>query len=218
MTSTFTAQRLDPADVTASRFATRHPRAYETAGFQSLKADIAHAGGNDQAIKVRALLNLEKEGVRYEIVFGHRRHRACLELGLPVNAVVEPFMTDAQLHAEMERENRYREDLSPWELGRRYLTALDAGLYPSMRQMAAQLGIDCSAVSKAMGLAKLPLEVVDAFSSPVDLQLRWSTALADAMALDPAGVIERARTIRAMHKRPAASAVFSMLVSKRKMP
>lgn len=218
MTSTLTAQLLDPATIISSRWATRHPGSYDTAGFQNLKADIANAGGNDQAIKVRPLIDSKEGGALYEIVFGHRRHRACLELGLPVNAVVVPFMTDVQLHAAMERENRYREDFSPWELGRRYLAAMDASLYPSLRQMAAQLGVDCSVASKSMTLARLPSEVVDAFSSPLELQLRWSTAFADAIARDPAGVLERARTIRAMHKRPASSAVFSMLVSKRKMP
>lgn len=218
MKSTLTAQLLDPATIAASRWTTRHPSSYETVCFQNLKEDIAHAGGNDQAIKVRALSNLEKEAVRYEIVFGHRRHRACLEVGLPVSAVVEPFMTDVQLHAEMARENRYREDLSPWELGRGYLSALDGGLYPSMRQTAAQLGIDCSAASKSMTLARLPAEVVDAFPSPRDLQLRWATALANALAVDSEGVLKRARTIRSTHRRPAAAAVFSMLVSKRKMP
>jgi hypothetical protein len=31
---------------------------------------------------------LAGDATRYEIVFGHRRHRACLELGLPVLAVL----------------------------------------------------------------------------------------------------------------------------------
>ncbi|MBK9363084.1 MAG: hypothetical protein IPM99_19260 [Rubrivivax sp.] len=81
------------------------------------------------------------------MVFGHRRHRACLELGLPVQAMVVD-MYDQQLFEAMERENRARKNLSAWEQGTMYRRALDEGLYPSQRRLAESLGVDISLVSR----------------------------------------------------------------------
>ena len=88
----------------------------------------------------------------YEIVYGHRRHRACLDLGLPVLAVVEE-VGEQQLFEQMERENRARADLSAWEQGMMYARALDQGLYPSNRQLAQAIGRDLGDVGKALSLA-----------------------------------------------------------------
>jgi ParB family chromosome partitioning protein len=92
-----------------------------------------------QAIKVRPL----KPGgeFKYEVVFGHRRHRACLELGLPVLAVVDN-LGGVELFVQMDRENRSRKNLSAWEQGMMYLRALENGLFPSNRQLAEKVGVD----------------------------------------------------------------------------
>ena len=105
---------LDASQIKPSPLANRHPRSFEGPEYERLKADIALAGGNVQPIKVRPTGTDGKDG--YETVFGHRRHRACLELGMRVLVVVEP-LSDAELFAQMDRENREREDLSPYELG-----------------------------------------------------------------------------------------------------
>jgi ParB family chromosome partitioning protein len=84
--------------------------------FAALKAEIASAGRNVQPIKVRPPSGGKEKGCEFEVACGNRRHRACLELGLPIAAVVES-LTDAELFAEMNREDREREDLTPWEQG-----------------------------------------------------------------------------------------------------
>lgn len=67
-------KKLDPATVVPSRWANRHDASFSTPDFIRFKADIEHAGGNVQPIVVRPL---DADGQGYEIVFGHRRHRAC---------------------------------------------------------------------------------------------------------------------------------------------
>ena len=79
-------KKLDPQSVLPSRWANRHPDSFSTAEFARLKQDIELAGGNVQPISVRALSD---QPGKYEIVFGHRRHRACSELGIPVLATVD---------------------------------------------------------------------------------------------------------------------------------
>lgn len=206
-------RRLDPAEIGPSDWANRSEGAYATADFAELKKEIAHAGGNVQPIKVRPKTMSDGGKIKWEIVFGHRRHRACLELGVPVLATIEAHMTDQQLYIEMERENRDRKDLSAWEQGTMYARALERGLFASNRQLAAALDLDLSLVGKAIALAKLPDEVVAAFASPLDLQFRWAAPFKEALQKDPDGLLERARRITQSPTRASAAQVFAALVA-----
>ncbi len=197
-------------DVTTSRFANRHADSFSSKDFEGLVAEIASAGGNVQPVKVRPLA-VAREGARYELVYGHRRLQACRRLGLPVLAMVDNI-DDRALFAEMERENRGRQNLAPWEQGLMYRRALDEGLFASMRQMAELLGANVSAVSRALALASLPEHVVLAFRSPLELQFRWAKPLGDALAADPKGVQSRAQIARGWVPRKPASDVFRFLV------
>lgn len=208
-------RKLDPATVKASRWANRHAASFQTDDFQQLKAEIAAAGGNVQPIKVRPapVLNgsTPEPGVAFELIYGHRRHRACAELGIPVLATVEEA-SDVSLFEQMERENRGRKNLSAWEQGTMYRKALDDGLYNSLRRLAEGLGVDVSLVSKSVSLARLPEAVVAAFPSPLDIQFRWAAPLAEALQKDPEGTLNRAKAIASEGGALGAAAVFNRLV------
>jgi ParB family chromosome partitioning protein len=201
---------IDPALVIRSRYANRHESSFQGADFERLKREIMEAGGNVQPVKVRAI-NTE-EGERFEIVFGHRRHEACRQLGLPVLAVIDN-LDDRSLFIEMERENRERADLSPWEQGVMYERALEQGLFASNRQLASALGIDHSNLGKSLALARLPSEVVTAFATPLDIQLRWAPVLNKALTQDEEGVLTRARELAQSRGLRGAKAVLSYLVA-----
>lgn len=199
---------MDPKSIRPSGWMNRHQKSFETPAFQALKADIALAGGNVQPIKVRGIAGRSGE---YEVVFGLRRHRACLELGLPVRAVVVEI-DDTALFAEMDRENRLREDLSPYETGLHYRAALDRKLWPSARKMAEALGVSPGLISQALVLAGLPTAVVGAFSTPLDIQYRWGRALAERLQADPDGVLARARALAEREEKPSAADTFNSLM------
>lgn len=206
-------RKLDPKNVRPSQWANRDETHFATEAFGRLKREIESAGGNIQPIKVRTVpVSADGKGP-WEIVYGHRRHRACLELGLPVLAMIEPTMKDADLFVEMERENREREDLSAWEQGVMYMRALERGLFPSAKQLAAAIDRDMGNISKAMALAKLPADVVRAFGSPLNLQFRWATALKDAHQRDPEKLIATALELRDRTPTPAPAEVFATLTS-----
>ena len=207
---------LDPQSVRRSAWANRVEAEFSTPEFQLLKDEIASAGGNVQPIMVRAIQGVAEvfdgQTPCHEIVFGHRRHQACLELGLAVNAVVAANMDDKALFEAMDRENRSRKNLSAWEQGRMYDEAIKKGLYPSLRRLAESLGVNLSDASRAVQLAKLPKEIVGAFATPLDLQVRWAKPLADALQRDPDGVLSRARALGLQPGKPAAAAVFDRLL------
>ena len=209
---------LDPQWVRPSRWANRHEHSYADAEFSVLKEDIAAAGVNVQPICVRPVKTEVLNGSTpegqpaYEVVFGHRRHRACLELGIQVQAMVAD-LDDRTLFETMERENRARKSLSAWEQGAMYRRALDEGLYPSQRRLAEAVGVDVSLISKSLSIARLPDAVVSAFSSPLDIQFRWAQPLADALQKDPEGVLARAQQIRKAGGAGTAAQVFATLVT-----
>ena len=198
---------LDPLKVVPSKWANRHPASFEDADFAALKDEIQQAGGNVQPIKVRPAGDGEE---RFEIVFGHRRHRACLELGLRVNAMIEA-VSELELFEQMERENRGRKNLSAWEQGCMYRQAIDLGMFASQRKLSEKLGIDLSMVSKSIALARLPVQVIAAFASPLEIQYRWAQPLSEAVQKDPDGVLARAKELATRTDRPAASQVVAVL-------
>lgn len=170
---------LDPKTIHASKWANRQDFGDES--FAELKSLISEAGGNTQPIKVRPAA----EGDGYEIVFGHRRHRACLELELPVNAIVDSEITEQGQFVQMDQENRARKNLSPWEQGVWYKRALDDQLWPSQNAMAKACGLSQGNISSALLVAELPEEVIAAFPTPHDIQFQAARKLA--------GVVKKAR-------------------------
>ena len=199
---------LDPTTIKPTRWVNRHEASFTTPAFASLKASIELAGGNTQPILVR-----EGQAGQYEIVFGHRRHRACIELGLPVLAVLwDRPMADADLFLSMDRENRERADLSPFEQGASYSVAINSGLFPSMRRLAEALGVSHTWVRKAMMVAQLPSVVVDAFSSPIEIQPKHAEQIMAAMEVNREAVLTRAEQLRMSASRASPSQVVDHLI------
>ena len=204
-------RELDPKLVVRSKFANRHELNFGGAEFLQLKEEISNAGKNIQPIKVRPLKTKSGEGA-YEIVYGHRRHEACLQLGIPVHALIDN-LDDQSLFVEMDRENRARKDLSAWEQGTMYKRALDQGLFPSNRKLADAIGVDLSALGKALTLAQLPDEIIAAFESPMDIQYKFAKPLRDALDTDLKGCIERAKKIASIVPKLKANEILSFIIT-----
>ena len=203
-------RRLDPASVLPSRWANRHADSFSNAEFVGLKQDIERAGGNVQPISVRPLA--EQAG-RYELIFGHRRLRACVELGIPVLAMIDTApISDAELFAAMDRENRERADLSPYEQGAMYRRALDEKLYPSNRRLAETLGVSHTWVANVLMVADLAPPLVDCFRSPLEIQHRHARQINAALVLDRKGVLRRAEKLRQQARALPAATVVAALV------
>jgi ParB family chromosome partitioning protein len=202
---------IDPARIRPSRFANRHDLSFESAEFTQLREEIASAGRNVQPIKVRSIGQGGAAKAEFEVVFGHRRHRACLELGMPVAAIVAD-LNDQQLFAEMDRENRARQNLSAWEQGTMYKRALESGVFSSQKVMAGALGVDQGNISKAVQLASLPDDLIAAFSSPLELQYRFAPLLKTALDKDQARVLAVAQELSLLRPRLPVAQVMARLL------
>lgn len=185
-------KKIDPTLISNSRFANREEDSFSTYEFVQLKEEIKAADGNIQPIKVRPIPGTLPQS--YEIVFGHRRHRACLELGIPVLALIES-LSDTALFEEMERENRNRENLRPYEQGRMYQKALSEGLYRSQRSLGEALQLQSGNISVAINIFNLPSFVLEAFPSKLDIQYKWHPLIASALKEWPDLVQNEAKLI-----------------------
>jgi len=191
-------RHLDPKTIRASRWANRHQDSFQNPEFDSLRDEIQHAGGNIQPILVRPLETPDGPFL-YELAFGHRRHQACLALGLPVLSMIRT-MSDQELFSAMDRENRERKDLRPYEQGVAYRRAIDEGLFTSLRKLAADLGVSPSTVSTAIQLASLPEAILQAFNSRLDIQYRWVAPLLERFEKAPAELDARIKALGRPHK------------------
>jgi ParB family chromosome partitioning protein len=204
------AKKLDPKRIRASAWANRHEATYATPEFIRFKEEIEHAGGNVQPILVKP------DGDEYELIFGHRRHRACLEAGLPVLALIwSNEVSDLELFTLMDRENRERADLSAWEQGAMYRRALEAGLFPSQRRLAESIGVSHTWVRKAVSVAELPEPIVQCFKTPLELTFRYAEEIGAALEADRKAVMRRAEKLR-QSDRMSGSSVVAALVGKQR--
>ncbi|MRD49374.1 ParB/RepB/Spo0J family partition protein [Caenimonas koreensis DSM 17982] len=203
------SKMVDSATVGVSAYANRHEDEFSTPEFASLRDQIQNAGRNVQPIMVRGVKG--RGSVQFEVMFGHRRLRACQDLGIPVWVVVVEA-SDQELFLAMDMENRERKNPSPFELGESYRRALHNELFPSLRALASRLHLDSGYVTRAYAIATLPPEVLDAFSSRTEIQFRWGKELSDKLQQDPEGVIKRALEIKAAGQKYGPSDVLARLL------
>lgn len=217
--------QLDPKLIEPSRFANRLEESFASKDFALFKEEIVAAGGNVQPIKVSAIPGTTPQ--RYSIIFGHRRHRACLESALPVNAIIEN-LDDRTQFVEMDRENRGRKDLSCYEQGIWYVRAITPvtqltpsgeagwGIFANKNDLARALGLDKGNVTKACQVAELPGAVLDAFPARNEILFNWATALNAEATRDKPALIGRANAIQRRRNQGemiSSKEVFSELVS-----
>lgn len=207
-------RELDANTIRPSSFANRDEKHFSTEIFAEFKQQIAICGINTQPILVRPITkrgDVEEgaEKYEYEIVYGHRRHRACLELGIAVRAEIR-HVNDITLFAAMTTENLNREDLSAWELGRHFSRALEQKLYQTHQQIAAAHGINRSTVHRYLVLFNLPIAVLDAFPSKLEIQFAWIDALQQAVEQRRDQVIRTANALKHFKDLPAAK-IFAKL-------
>lgn len=183
---------IDPNLIIRSKWSNRLEQSYQNQDFTNLKTEIANSKGNIQPIKVRPLAG--SPGM-FEIVFGHRRHQACLETGNQVLAIIED-VNEESLFIEMDRENRQRADLRPYEQGVMYKRAIDEGMFKNSNSMSLAIGVDASNIRKAIAMAELPDPILDAFESRMDIQYAWSNKLNFLLKKNPNDVLTKASEIR----------------------
>ncbi len=122
----------------------------------------------------------------YEVIVGTRRHWSIAWLRAnsypDMRFVAQVAILDDEAAFRLaDLENRARADVSDLERARNYLDALRAHYGNHQARMAERLRLSKGWLSKMLKVAALPDEVIAAFASPADIQLKPGYALAQAM-------------------------------------
>jgi ParB family chromosome partitioning protein len=209
--------RLDPGSIGLTEFANRNELSLSTKdeSFRDFKESI-RVRGQDTPVRVRPAAS--PSNTAYELVEGHRRHAAILQLnkeidgGFPILARLDAKACDAKdLVLKMYRENAERKDLSPHETGGMFAQWLRLGLYNSQRELSAAARLHESTVGQYIAIAELPAEVIAAFRDPRTISLRWSKDLAKACRDRLKIVLARAAKLAKAEPPPPAEAVYRAL-------
>ena len=210
--------KLDPKRVRATEFINRDERAFleNDPKFIELK-DSLRAHGQEQPIRVRPLH--DDPSADFEIVSGHRRHRASLALdsereeGFPLFALLDAKASESRdLVLKMYRENEERADLSAFEKGSMFRHWLVNGVFAEHGELASAIGVSDATVTKYLQIAELPAPVLAAFGDPRDIAVRWSHDLVKALKTNSTKVLDAATRLASASPRPPAGTVARELI------
>lgn len=158
---------LDPATVDPSPFPDRLPDDDDT-DFEAFKRSIAEDG---QKVPIQVRRHPSAAG-RYQIVYGHRRWRAALELHLLVRAI-EVELSDLDLVVAQGIENASRQDLT-WIERALFAARMDtAGIKP--RDIYAALSIEDAELARMRSVCRsVPGDIIEAIGrAPKIGRPRW---------------------------------------------
>ena len=179
--------KLDPKRIAPSQFANRDRRSLEVTD-PDLAALIANIRVHGQLEPIR-LRPAEPGGeFEYEIVYGHRRHAACLALneevegGYPVLALLDAKAADVRDHVlKMYQENAARKDLSAFETGAMFSNWLAEEVFTNQTELGEAVGLEQGTVAKYLAISRLPDIVLQAFGDPRVISLRWAEVINAAL-------------------------------------
>jgi ParB family transcriptional regulator, chromosome partitioning protein len=211
--------RLDPKTIARTPYANRDQRGLtvDDASFRRLKESIA-SHGQDTPVRVRPAPPGSDSS--YELVEGHRRLAACIELdrerdgGFSILARLDGAAADSRdLVLKMYRENAEREDLSPYEYGLMFASWLEARVFKKQVELATAVGLSEGAVSRYLHVAELPPAVLAAFGDPRKIALRWLPDLERVLKNAREFVLGAAERLATQDPRPAPESVLRELIA-----
>lgn len=101
------------------------------------------------------------DGIKYEIVFGRRRHFASLKLGINLLAIKKECTNIQDAIAWQDAENKHRNDVSPYSNAMLYKKLIKDNVFSSEREVAAKLNIPYSNFSDLMSFSRIPKDIVE---------------------------------------------------------
>ncbi len=146
---------------------------------RSLIDSLQAENGNRIPVVVRRTPKSERP---YELIIGTRRHWATSWLNanhypdIELVAIIEDIDDEAAFRLA-DIENREREDISDLERGLNYKAAVDTYYEGIQAKMAERVKLSKSMLARYIGLTEIPQSIVSAFSSPMDLQVRYGDKL-----------------------------------------
>ena len=100
------------------------------------------------------------DGIKYEVIFGRRRHIACLKLGVPFLAILKNIPNVQDAIAAQDAENKLRNDVSNYSNALLYKRLLSDGVFKMEKELASKLRLSASTLNDLMAYSKIPDDIV----------------------------------------------------------
>jgi ParB family chromosome partitioning protein len=113
-----------------------------------------------QPALVRPILANNNDGIRYEIIFGRRRHKACQQLGIPFLVIVKDIQDPQDAVAYQDAENKSRKNVSNYSNAILYKKLLEDKIFLTEKDLAKKLGIAPSSLNELMTYVKIPEAII----------------------------------------------------------
>lgn len=99
--------------------------------------------------------------IKYEVIFGRRRHIACLKLGIPFLAIRKDISNIQDAIASQDAENKLRNDVSNYSNALLYKRLLDESVFKTERELAEKLRLSYSTLNDLMAYSKIPHDIIN---------------------------------------------------------
>lgn len=100
------------------------------------------------------------DNIKYEVIFGRRRHIACLKLGIPFLAIRKEIPNVQDAIASQDAENKLRNDVSNYSNALLYQRLLADNVFKTEKELADKLRFSTSTLNDLMAYAKIPEDIV----------------------------------------------------------
>lgn len=179
---------------------------------ESCRAETASVQRNGQLVPVVGRPLKGNPDFDIEIVCGARRLFIARHLKIPIRVEIRQ-LTDREAATAVEAENSLRKQTSPYERGMWMAKLLRQDIYRSRDEMARELRITPTQVTRLLKFSELPAVVIGAFQCPHDILESWGVELHKAWNDQRHRLLtDRCRSLGATRPRPPAASVYEILV------
>jgi ParB family chromosome partitioning protein len=124
-----------------------------------------------------------KTNIKYEVIFGNRRWRACKRVGLSVLAIIK-LTSDQEAAVYQKEENENRKDISDLARAKSLKAQLEAGIFKNELELSKALGLSRQTLNDIMAFIRIPDALINAIPNFKNLSRKTAVRLS-TLAKDP---------------------------------
>ncbi len=124
-------------------------------------------------------------GIKYQIIFGRRRHAACLSLGIKLLVIKKDGLSLQEAILCQDAENKFRKDVSNYSNVLLYKKLLLTKAFKTEKELAEKLGISPPSFNELMSYSKIPKEIIANISDIHALPVYMAVKINRIISEDP---------------------------------
>ena len=152
-------------------------------------ANSIKKNGQQEPILVRPVESSEKN-IKFEVIFGERRWRACALIGYPLKCIVK-LLTDQEAAIAQKEENENRKNISEYSKALTFQQLLKAGIFSSITELASAMNMSKQSVSDLLAFTRINPKILAAMPEPHKLSKKSAVCLAALSAKNDEAIIEK---------------------------